>query len=73
MDINYNFGTQIINVQLKVLKVWSLPFWQPNIFQGEGAITSEVIAFTCIKDAEVQSIDLLFSILFETLMLLDKM
>lgn len=38
----------------------------------EGAITSDVIAFTCIEDADIQLTGLLFSILPETLILVHK-
>lgn len=54
---------------IKALKVDHLPFWQPNIFHGEGAITSEVIASTWKEGVEFQSIDLL-AILLEILKLL---
>lgn len=42
-----------------------VPFWQPNIFQGEGATTSDVIASACIDEWNGQWTESLLCVLLE--------
>lgn len=45
----------LADLRSKEFQKKKIPFWQPNIAQGEGATTSDVIGSVCADEPTVQS------------------
>lgn len=56
---------QLQAIDIGVLQSWFLPFSQPKIVQGEGAITSGVIGSMSEDEKEVQSMESVWWTLLE--------